>query len=67
MTGNIATPDAYAFYVDAGIDYVRCFIGSGSRCTSAANGGTYYPRATLLDELMMHELNGNMTMVKFHL
>ena len=32
MTGNIATPDAYAFYVDAGIDYVRCFIGSGSRC-----------------------------------
>ncbi len=51
MTGNIATPDAYAFYVDAGIDYVRCFIGSGSRCTSAANGGTYYPRATLLDEI----------------
>lgn len=51
MTGNIATPDAYAFYVDAGIDYVRCFIGSGSRCTSAANGGTYYPRASLLDEI----------------
>lgn len=51
MTGNVATPDAYAFYVDAGIDYVRCFIGSGSRCTSAANGGTYYPRATLLDEI----------------
>ena len=32
MTGNIATPEAYPFYVDAGIDYVRCFIGSGSRC-----------------------------------
>ena len=51
MTGNVATPEAYAFYADAGIDYMRCFIGSGSRCTSAANGGTYYPRATLLDEL----------------
>lgn len=51
MTGNTATPDAYSFYVDAGIDYMRCFIGSGSRCTSAANGGTFYPRATLLDEL----------------
>ena len=51
MTGNIATPDAYPFYVDAGIDYVRCFIGSGSRCTSAANGGTYYPRASLLDDI----------------
>ena len=32
MTGNTATPDAYSFYVDAGIDYMRCFIGSGSRC-----------------------------------
>ena len=51
MTGNVATPDAYVFYADAGIDYMRCFIGSGSRCTSAANGGTFYPRATLLDEI----------------
>jgi IMP dehydrogenase/GMP reductase len=51
MTGNIATPDAYLFYVDAGIDYVRCFIGSGSRCTSSSNGGTFYSRASLLDEI----------------
>lgn len=51
MTGNVATPEAYSFYVDAGIDYMRCFIGSGSRCTSSSNGGTFYPRATLLDEL----------------
>jgi IMP dehydrogenase/GMP reductase len=51
MTGNVATPDAYSFYADAGIDYMRCFIGSGSRCTSSANGGTFYPRASLLDEL----------------
>lgn len=51
MTGNVATPEAYAFYADAEIDYMRCFIGSGSRCTSSANGGTFYPRATLLDEI----------------
>ena len=51
MTGNVATPKAYSFYVDAGVDYMRCFIGSGSRCTSSSNGGTFYPRATLLDEL----------------
>ena len=51
MTGNVATPEAYSFYADAGIDYMRCFIGSGSRCTSSANGGTFYPRASLLDEL----------------
>ena len=37
MTGNVATPEAYSFYADAGIDYMRCFIGSGSRCTTAAN------------------------------
>lgn len=51
MTGNTATPDAYSFYVDAGIDYMRCFIGSGSRCTTASNGSTFYPRASLLDEI----------------
>lgn len=51
MTGNIATPEAYSFYVDAGIDYVRCFIGAGSRCTTACNVSVFYPKATLLDEL----------------
>ena len=51
MTGNVATPDAYSFYADAGIDYMRCFIGSGSRCTTAANVSIYYSRASLLDEL----------------
>ena len=51
MTGNVATPDAYSFYADAGIDYMRCFIGSGSRCTTAANVSIYYSRASLIDEL----------------
>lgn len=56
MTGNVATPEAYTFYADAGIDYMRCFIGSGSRCTSSANGGTFYPRASLLDELNVERI-----------
>ena len=32
MSGNIANPDAYINYCRHGIDYVRCSIGSGSRC-----------------------------------
>ena len=33
MTGNIANlDDVYKFYADAGIDWVRCSIGSGQRC-----------------------------------
>ena len=56
MTGNVATPEAYSFYADAGIDYMRCFIGSGSRCTTAANVSTYYSRASLLDELNIERI-----------
>lgn len=51
MTGNVATPDAYKYFADAGIDYMRVMVGSGSRCTTASNGGIYYPGATLLDDL----------------
>ena len=51
MTGNVATPDAYPFYADAGIDYMRCSIGQGSRCTTSCNVGVHYPSATLLDDL----------------
>lgn len=32
MTGNIANPDTYKDYAKAGIDYVRCGIGTGSIC-----------------------------------
>ena len=51
MTGNIATPQAYENYCNHGIDYVRCSIGSGSRCTSSVNVSVHYPLATLLDEI----------------
>lgn len=32
MAGNIANPETYFEYAKAGIDYVRCGIGSGSCC-----------------------------------
>lgn len=51
MTGNVANPEAYFYYADAGIDWMRISVGTGSRCTTAANTGIYYPSATLIDEL----------------
>ena len=55
MTGNAATPKAYIYYADAGIDYMRVCVGTGSRCTTSANVGIHYPTATLVDELRMEK------------
>lgn len=51
MTGNVANPEAYSFYAECGVDWMRVGIGGGSRCTSSANVSIHYPMATLLDEL----------------
>ena len=55
MTGNVANPNAYIYYANAGIDYLRACIGTGSRCTTSANVGVHYPTATLIDELRMEK------------
>lgn len=51
MTGNVANPAAYSFYADAGIDWCRLSIGTGSRCTSSCNVSIHYPSATLIDNI----------------
>lgn len=51
MTGNVANPYAYDLYADAGIDWMRCSIGSGHRCVTTNRVSVHYPAATLLDEL----------------
>ena len=51
MSGNIANPDTYSDYCNAGIDYVRCSIGSGAGCLTTSNTGIHYPIASLLDEI----------------
>ncbi len=51
MTGNIANPEAYEECCKNGIDWVRCSIGTGSRCTTSCNTAVHYPMATLLDEI----------------
>jgi hypothetical protein len=58
MTGNIANPKAYEYYCRCGISYVRVSIGSGSRCTTAANVSIHYGMATLLDDI--NEVRSNM-------
>ena len=51
MTGNVNTPLAYVYYVDAGIDYLRLSIGTGSRCTTSCAVGCHSGTATLIDEI----------------
>lgn len=64
MTGNVANPDAYSWYADAGVNWCRASVGSGSRCLSSANLGIHYGVATLIDQLnearkaYMHSHNG---------
>lgn len=51
MSGNIANPKTYEQYEKAGCDFVRCNIGSGSRCTTSSNLGLHYPCFSLLKEV----------------
>lgn len=51
MAGNIANPDIYCEYCYAGIDYVRCSIGSGAGCLTTSNTGVHFPIASLIEEI----------------
>ena len=53
ITGNIAVPEAYNYYANNKIDFMRACIGTGSRCITTSNVGIHYPTATLIDELRM--------------
>lgn len=50
MTGNIARPETYDEYAKAGVDYVRCSIGSGNVCTTSVQTGMHYPIGSLIIE-----------------
>lgn len=60
MSGNIANPESYKFYEEAGCDYVRLGIGGGSCCLSSSNLGLNFPYFSLLQEMykVKREING---------
>ena len=50
MTGNIANPETYRLYEEAGVDFVRLSIGSGAACITSSCVGVHYPVFSLLKE-----------------
>jgi hypothetical protein len=50
MVGNVAHPLTYKNLALAGADYVRCSIGTGAGCTTAANVAINYPMGSLIHE-----------------
>lgn len=60
MTGNIANPNTYKAYEEAGVDYVRVSIGSGAACITSSLTGIHYPIFSLLKEIyeIKQSING---------
>ncbi len=50
MVGNVAHPLTYKNLAQAGADFVRCSIGTGAGCTTAANVAINYPIGSLISE-----------------
>lgn len=61
MAGNIANPETYIDYEEAGVDYIRCGIGGGAACITSSNTGTYAPYFSLLMDIwnIKTRLGGN--------
>ena len=56
MIGNIANPYTYVYAADAGVDFIRCSVGTGMGCLTSSNTSCHYPIASLLDELYQNKV-----------
>ena len=65
MTGNIANPEAYRYYEEAGVDYCRVSIGTGNVCSTSSNTAIHYPVFSLLSEIyaIKNEIGGKCRIV----
>jgi IMP dehydrogenase/GMP reductase len=50
MVGNVANPETFVNLGMAGADYIRCSVGTGAGCTTAANVSINYPLGSLISE-----------------
>lgn len=50
MVGNVANPETFVNLGLAGADWVRCSVGTGAGCTTAANVSINYPLGSLISE-----------------
>jgi len=50
MVGNVANSETFINLGMAGADYIRCSVGSGNGCTTAANVSINYPMGSLITE-----------------
>lgn len=51
MTGNIANPETYKFYEEAGVDFCRISIGTGNVCSTSSNTAIHFPVFSLIKEV----------------
>ena len=58
MVGNVAHPLTYKNLAMAGADYIRCSIGTGGACTTAANAAINYPIGSLIKECREEKIKG---------
>lgn len=60
MTGNIANPETLLIANNAGVDYIRLGIGSGSGCITSSNTAIHYPMASLINDCYKYKKQWNL-------